>query len=86
MRSKVTLGELIKRARLQRGLTQTRLASSLGYNSSSIISQFESGSKEIPANILPKLSELTGISLQLLVDSRIEVEAEKIRHGVYGVG
>ena len=54
---------LIKEYRMANGLTQTQLATLLGYRSSTIITMWESGERRPPSNKLPELAKILGCSI-----------------------
>jgi len=80
----VKLGSLLKKSRVQAGLSQQSVAKKLGYGSYQFISNWERGISSPPCGILKKISTIYGIPAQklyslLLDDSvhRIEIQLEK---------
>jgi|GEM_PF-6081108 len=63
---KFTIGSRIKQAREKSGKTQKEVATMLGFKTPSIISEFESGKKDITASDLGKLAELLGVSINFI--------------------
>ncbi len=57
-------GLIIKGLREKYGYTQEKLADFLGINNRESISLFENGEKEVPMNILEKLSDLFSVELE----------------------
>jgi len=72
------IGEKIKKAREQSGITQQKLAEMLGV-ARPTISQIENGERKISADELIKLSEIFDISVETLLDIKkpLEVILEK---------
>jgi len=60
------LGKIIARLRLEMGLTQKQLATTLGI-SQQLMAAHESGSRKIPASMLPKLAKLFAVPLEQLM-------------------
>jgi len=60
------LGKIIARLRLEMGLTQKQLAETLGI-SQQLMAAHESGSRKIPASMLPKLAKLFAVPLEQLM-------------------
>lgn len=59
----------IRRLRENKGLTQSDLAQSLGYQSSSIIAMWESGERKPPSTKLPALARALDCTIdELFVD------------------
>lgn len=61
-----TTAQRIKYLREKQGLTQEELAIRLGYKARSTITQFESGARELPRNLLPMLAKTLGCSEEYL--------------------
>lgn len=63
----MTNGERIAKFRAEKGMTQEELAEKLGYKSRSSINKMEIGKRDIPRNMIVKISEILEISpLELL--------------------
>lgn len=60
---KKQLGENIKQIREFRGLTQAYVTKELGYKSSSMLSEIESGKKGLDAEKIPILAKVLNVSL-----------------------
>lgn len=58
----MTIGEKIKQARLDKGLTQEELASKLGYKSRSSVNKIETGGRDIPRSQIKKIAEILQVS------------------------
>lgn len=61
---KKKLGENIKQIREFRGLTQAYVTKELGYKSSSMLSEIESGKKGLDAEKIPILAKVLNVSLE----------------------
>lgn len=74
-------GENIRNIREEKGLTQLFVSKKLGYKSSSMLSEIESGAKGLDAHKVPKLAEILGVGVEKLFfekvvhDSRIYSKA-----------
>lgn len=60
------LGKRIAGLRKELGITQTQLAETLGI-SQQLIAAYETGSRKIPASMLPTLAKIFAVSLEQLV-------------------
>lgn len=58
----MTVGEKIKEARLQKGLTQQELADLLGYKSRSSINKIEVGGRDIPRSQIVQIAKALGVA------------------------
>lgn len=58
----MTIGEKIKQARIDKGLTQEELASKLGYKSRSSVNKIETGGRDIPRSQIKKIAEILQVS------------------------
>ena len=56
-------GKKLHDLRVQKGLTQARLAQMTGLNSPSAVTMYESGERTPPANKLPELARILGCSI-----------------------
>lgn len=66
----MTIGELIKKYREERELSQEELAKLLGYKSRSTIQKIESGEREVPRKMIARLSIVLNVSpLELLKEN-----------------
>lgn len=61
---KKQLGENIKQIREFRGLTQAYVTKELGYKSSSMLSEIESGKKGLDAEKIPILAKVLNVSFE----------------------
>ncbi len=78
---KETFGEYIHNLRVGKGLTLTKLAAALDIDQSTL-SKIENCKRNVPEEILPKLSDFFEIDLKLLEK---EFNSEKIAHILYKV-
>ena len=62
-----TIGKFVKKARLNRDLTQQYVANKLGYSTAQFISNWERGLAMPPLDVLPKLVALYQIKPEALV-------------------
>lgn len=76
---KETFGEYIHRLRTDNGLTLTKLAAALDIDQSTL-SKIENGKRNVPIEILPKLSAVFNLDLKLLEH---EYFSEKIAEIIY---
>ena len=76
---KETFGEYIHRLRTENELTLTKLAAALDIDQSTL-SKIENGKRNIPSEILPKLSEFFNLDLNKL---ETEYLSEKIAEIIY---
>lgn len=60
--------EAIRSLREAAGLTQVELAAELGYQSSSIVTMWESGDRRVPSDKLPQLARILGCTINDLFD------------------
>lgn len=58
----MTVGERIKRARQEKGITQTELAERLGYKSRSSINKIEVEGRDIPRSMVVKFAQALGVT------------------------
>lgn len=70
------LGKRVAELRKELGITQVQLADMLDI-SQQLIAAYESGSRKIPASMLPKLAKLFTVSLEELV----ETEKKPVKRG-----
>ena len=63
---KKVLGDNIKEIREQKGITQAYVSTKLGYKSSSMLSEIESGKKGLDAEKIPLLANILGVSINEL--------------------
>ncbi len=63
------IGQQIKHARENLGMSQDELSKRIGYNSPATISHFESGFRKISLVDLQKVSDALGCSLDYLISS-----------------
>ena len=76
---KETFGEYIHNLRVEKGLTLTKLAAALDIDQSTL-SKIENSKRNVPEEILPKLSDFFKIDLKLLEK---EFNSEKIANILY---
>ena len=76
---KVTFGEYIHRLRADSGLTLTKLAAALDIDQSTL-SKIENGKRNVPVDVLPKLSKIFDLDLKQLEH---EYFSEKIAEIIY---
>jgi len=76
---KETFGEYIHNLRIEKGLTLTKLAAALDIDQSTL-SKIENSKRNVPEEILPKLSSFFKIDLKLLEK---EFYSEKIANILY---
>ena len=76
---KETLGEYIHRLRADSGLTLTKLAAALDIDQSTL-SKIENGKRNVPVDVLPKLSKIFDLDLKQLEH---EYFSEKIAEIIY---
>jgi transcriptional regulator with XRE-family HTH domain len=58
------IGERIKHIRMEKGFTQSYVSKKLGYKSSSMLSEVESGKKGLDADKLPLLADILGVDIR----------------------
>lgn len=63
------IGQQIKRAREELGISQEDLAKEMGYNSPATISHFESGQRKISIGDLQEISNFLGLPLNFFLDT-----------------
>lgn len=75
----MTIGEKIKQARIEKGMTQEELGEKLGYKSRSSINKIETGERDIPRSQLKRIANILGVSpISLLgLEDETVSEAEK---------
>lgn len=76
------LGQRIKAAREESGLTQSQLAERLGLGHSQSISNYERGATEVPQKRLRRIAEITGKPLVYFIGEPAETDpglAEEVR-------
>jgi ribosome-binding protein aMBF1 (putative translation factor) len=69
---------LLRRQRLSKGLTQTKLAKRLGLKSPSTVSFWESGQSIPSPELIPKLSRLLGVTAMRLTELLEQVEGTTV--------
>lgn len=63
----MTVGERIKKARQDKGITQTELAEHLGYKSRSSINKIEVEGRDIPRSMVVKFAQALGVTPSYLM-------------------
>lgn len=63
----MTVGERIKKARQEKGITQTELAERLGYKSRSSINKIEVEGRDIPRSMVVKFAQALGVTPSYLM-------------------
>lgn len=63
----MTVGERIKKARQEKGITQTELAERLGYKSRSSINKIEVEGRDIPRSMVIKFAQALGVTPSYLM-------------------
>lgn len=71
----VVIGANIRRARIQRGMTQGQLAARLGMHPQNV-AKYEGGQLRVPASRLIDISEATGFSPSALCQRALEGEGD----------
>jgi transcriptional regulator with XRE-family HTH domain len=71
-------GEILRYLRQSAGLTQAELAERMGYASSSTISQFESGARKIPIDVLERSARVLGYAMEITFEERDLLILEKL--------
>jgi len=79
-----SLGSFLKRCRQQIGLTQSEVASKLGYSSPQFISNFERGLCSPPLKNLKTLVKLYSISPDEIIHLILEEQEEILRKALTG--
>lgn len=60
------VGKMIRKIRIEKGMTQVHLSKKLGYKSPSILSEIESGKKGVDADKVPLIAEILGVEVAAL--------------------
>lgn len=85
-RSKTTpkdsLGEVLKEARVARGLSQGDVAKTLGYSSPQFISNIERDLAHPPLTIISKLVELYQLDSQTVLGIMVSQYTDKVAHAL----
>lgn len=68
------LGEKVRTLRKRRGMTLKELALGLGVTSHSYVSEIETGKKNPTTEMIIKLADLFGVSVDLLVRDELDLE------------
>ena len=72
-----TAGERIKYLRLERGLTQEQLAKELNFGSRSMVSDYESGRREIPYKTVGDYASFFRVTAQWIMQGDREIVEPK---------
>lgn len=70
----MTVGERIKKARKEKGITQTELAERLGYKSRSSINKIEVEGRDIPRSMVVRFAQALGVTPSYLMGWEDESE------------
>jgi len=76
--SDMNFGQKLRQLRIQRGLTQQKLAERLGYKTNSYISDVESGHFIPSKEKLKKIAKALGVSFKVLDDMLLESRLESL--------
>lgn len=76
------LGKMIKIARLNKGLTQTELATYMGYETPQFISNWERGLSGPPLESLRKICDFIGLKKQLVFKELLELYTKKLERAL----
>lgn len=76
------IGQLIRVARLDKGISQLCLAYELGLTSGQIISEIERGVKRPPRSCLKHLCEVLGLNAEVILDKMLSIERIKLYRGM----
>jgi transcriptional regulator with XRE-family HTH domain len=68
------LGEKVRTLRKRRGMTLKELALGLGFTSHSYVSEIETGKKKPTTEMIIKLADLFGVSVDFLVRDELDLE------------
>ncbi|MFT9848471.1 helix-turn-helix domain-containing protein [Aneurinibacillus sp. REN35] len=60
------VGKMIRKIRIEKGMTQVHLSKKLGYKSPSILSEIELGKKGVDADKVPLIAEILGVEVTAL--------------------
>ena len=74
--NQISLGQLIKQELKERHLSQKSFAEAIGVRASHL-SEMIKGTRKIPANIIPKISDFLGVTEALLLEFQISAETRK---------
>lgn len=74
--------ELIRKARIKKGLTQLELARKLGFTNSQFVSLFERGLSKVPNEVYGKLHIILGVSVQHFVGKKVSEFREETIKGI----
>ena len=69
------IGNIIKKRRVQLGLSQTELANKLGFKSKASISRIELGVQSLPQNKILEMAKALGVSPEYLMGWRNTLES-----------
>ena len=72
----MNFGEKLRTLRQRRGLTINQLAELTGYANHSRISQFETGKRKPTLEFVYKVSQVFGVSFDLLLNDELTLEDE----------
>jgi transcriptional regulator with XRE-family HTH domain len=76
------LGEVLKNARLARGLSQGDVAKALGYGSPQFISNIERDLAHPPLTIISKLVEMYNLDSNIVLGIMVSQYTEKVAHAL----
>ncbi len=78
----IKLGNLIRKFRQDKDMTQLELSRKLGYESTQFVSLFERGLSKVPYNILGKLIVLLGIPEKKVIEILIEAYETNLKSDI----
>lgn len=77
-KKKISLGEYIKKMRLDKGYSQAELALNLGYMSPQFISDWERGISTPPVKKLPELANLLEVNADIIFNLLVSLATEQL--------
>lgn len=79
-----TLSNYLHQKRIAKNITQSNLASVLGYTSPQFISNWERGLAKPPFDTLRKMIKILDLDVDELVTILLKIEEKRIREYIYG--
>lgn len=74
----MNLGELARKHRIKKGMTQLELSQKLGYNTMQFVSLMERGVSKMPINIIGKLIVILGMPEKKIIDALVGEYSKKV--------